>query len=143
MSLFRNSPCTLRIHLIFQQQELFVKMSDGILHRSPMLAAKCKCSCDPYCSNGIQPVRILNDFALWRLRMFSAVLSERNRINGLTYSFNSFRGCPLLCQKRPNICVILSMKDLIIICVMKQGSKCNDFSVTFFFTFSAISMALP
>ena len=85
MTLFGNFPGSFRIQFIFQKQELFMEVFYGILQWPSMLTAECECSCNSYCTDGIQPIRVLNDLSFQCLRMYSPVPAERYGVNCFAY----------------------------------------------------------
>ena len=63
MPLFSKLPACLRIHGIFQEQQLIMEMLHGFLQWPSMFAAVRERSCDADGTEGIQPVSILDDLS--------------------------------------------------------------------------------
>ena len=64
----------LGVHHVFQQKQLLIEMPEGLLHGPSVFSAEGEGPCNSYGSQGIEPVCILYDPALYRGRTPAFVL---------------------------------------------------------------------
>lgn len=99
-----------------------MEMPYGITRRSSGFSAVGKGSGNADCAERIQSVRILNDLSFQCRGCLSSILTERNCADNFTDCPDRFILDPMLARKASSVCMVLSVEQLMIICIVQERS---------------------
>ena len=108
-----------------------MEMLHGFLQRSAVLSAVREGSGDADRTEGIQAVSILNDLSFEGTRCLSAVLAEGYCVDSNTNLVNDFFRHLVFREEGPGVCIVLGMKQLVVVCIVKERRKRCDFLICF------------
>lgn len=132
LSHFLSARC---VHFILKKEELLIEVPGTFVNRAPMSSPEGIGACNPDRSEGIQTIRVLNDFSFLRFRMPPTIPTEGNGVDHLTDPIGLIGGDMLLIEEDPCIFVVLGAEQLVVVCIMQYRCKCNNLHIAASFQF--------